>query len=320
MGHTKIKSVTFKDDKVFLICADSSLRPLTWNKFESEILTKIYQAEGKRAVYIRLAKDYFIGTAQFYQGSKISNCFKKAYEEILTDEFHWSNFFDKYAAEFIADVVIRLENNFSLDRTDFSEELNHLRTLRNNKDYLIEAVQISGHNYQEFATDKKVKYDKNLAYTLLTLAKNKVWFKYPEFLKDDKEFAIKALKYNGCFYRELSDKLKENKGIILLAFDKYYNLPDTDNEKRKYFEHLPDLIPASVFINKNGNVDEEFICELIEICPSLHMSRAPYLITISRKAALTWCRVGEFFDKSLLLPEYLIDEEIKNVLFERGFC
>ena len=67
MSYEIAKSITIKNNKVYLTTADSSLRPLHFNRWECESLTKILSSQG-RELFLRLLEKM--------SGKENSNCIK----------------------------------------------------------------------------------------------------------------------------------------------------------------------------------------------------------------------------------------------------
>ena len=157
--------------------------------------------------------------------------------------------------------------------------------------------------------------DREFALEVLRAGNGAAWFDYPEAYKDDKVFALEAVKLNGCFYRRLGDSVKADREVIKEAFRE---APD-----KKYHEHLPDVIPPLALLDLETNplrpsIDKKFIMELLDSCPSMHMSRIPVLLN-DRDIALKWAQLGRFFPYSVgdLPKQYLMDKDFQDVLYKR---
>lgn len=310
MSYDIVKSIVLEKDKVYLTSADSSLRPLTFSKWEVKTFSDILAKEGKEAVLARIGQNIWDGNYKLYKGTKLCNLFLQA-KEALPNELHFSNTDSKAAGEYLASAVIKLELNPS---TDLTEDVNSLLSLRNDKDYILEAAKRTGHNFLNYANEELQK-DREFALELLKAGKGAAWFDYPKNFASDKAFAMEALKLNGCFYRELEGPLLGDREVILEAF--------AESDGKKYHEHLPDLIPITSFFDYEANattppIDKEFACKLLECCPSLHIYRAKWLLE-DRDVALTWCKVGKWIpnDVRYLPPCHAVEKEFLDVLFSR---
>ena len=401
MSFYYVKGISLKNDKVSFNLADSSIRPLYYHTVESVQLSEMLKNEGKKAVLASIGQDVWDGNLRLNRGTKLCNLFLDA-QAALPPGTHFSNLDSQYAGEYLANAVLKLEENRSAELT---EDVNNLLALRNTKEYILKATKRAGFNYLNAASEE-LQNDREFALEVLHASDGCAWFDYPKAFTKDREFALEALKLNGCFYRELDDSLKADREIILNAF--------AETPGRKTHEHLPDLIPHKVFIvkqylmsvlekanslhadqdvkfmfgdwswslkkegqmykpflfilegdkldekgeptnetwarryydaekallhicnNLNENVafknfdtledafkskgifDKEFICRLIDCCPSLHVHRAPWLLD-NRDIALKWCRVGKWIpnDVSYLPKKYAEEKVFQDVLLSR---
>lgn len=102
MSYEKVKSVKIddKENKVFITSAVNNLRPLSYEKWESQHLSKILEEFGKRAVEIEIFKSYENGN---FQGG--SNKYTKALKVLryaLKEEyepFNWHIDHGEYESE-----------------------------------------------------------------------------------------------------------------------------------------------------------------------------------------------------------------------------
>lgn len=310
MSYEICKGITITKDKVYLTGADSSIRPLYFHKWECEPLSKMLVEEGRGAVLCRLGKDIWNGELKLYKGSKLCNLFLKALEELPKD-LHWSNTDDKAAGDYLGKAVLKLEGD---KKADLTKDVEALMELRNSKEYILEAVKRTGYNFLNFANEDLQK-DKEFALEVLNAGAGRAWFKYPEYYADDKEFALTAVKMNGCLYRELSENLRGDREIVLEAFE--------EKEGKKFHEHLPDLIPAMTFFEFDTDpskplLDKEFVFTLMHLCPSLHIDRTKWLLQ-DEDIALEWCKVGKWaiYDLGVYPQEFLLKKEFRDTLIAR---
>lgn len=310
MSHEIVKSITIQDDKVFLTSADSSLRPLDFNRWECTSLSQILAEKGRDALYATIGKEVWNGNMELRQGSKLCKLFLEA-RNALPSGLSFLSLESKAAGEFLGKMVSRLEAN---PLADLSGYVKQVRDLQNDRDYILEAAYRTGHNFLNYAS-QEVQQDREFALEVLRAGNGAAWFDYPEAYKDDKAFALEAVKLNGCFYRSLGDSVKADREVVMEAFRE---APD-----KAYHEHLPDIISPLALLDCETNplkpvLDKKFIMDLLDSCPSMHMSRLPALLN-DRDIALKWTQVGKFFPSSVrdLPKQYLTDKEFQDVLCQR---
>lgn len=299
MSHEKVKGISLTDNKVYLTSADSSLRPLYFTRWECKPLSQIYAEQGRAAVLSALGKDIWNGELQLYKSSsKLCKLFLAA-RDALPHNLHFSNYDGKTAGEFLARMVMKLEKD---PHADLSSDVEEMLAKRNDRDYILDVAHRTGYNFLDFAGEDLQK-DRQFNLQVLSAGAGRPWFVYPHHFSDDRDFALAALPYNGCFFRSLSPALRADKEIICLAFQE---------DGRTYHEHLPDTLPATVL------ADQAFMKHLIEICPSLHLSRTPALL-LDRELSLTYAKHGKYtlYQLDLIPKKFLQTEEFKCVLLER---
>lgn len=311
MSYEVVKSIVLKDKEgqVWLNSADSSIRPLSFSSWECKGLSEIYQKEGREAVLARIGEDVWNGNLHLYQGNKLCKLFLQA-QELLPQGLNFMNFDGKAAGEFLGKAVARLEQD---PQAELQEEAEALLALRNDKDYILETAKRTGHSYLGFA-DVELQKDRNFALEVMKACGADAWADYPAMYADDKGFALEMLRLNGCHYRSLSDRLKADREVIMEAF--------SEAEGKTYHEHLPDLIPPEAYwkiIDGSSIVlDREFICSLLERCPSMHLSREPMFVN-DGTICLKWCAVGKWFPYSVkdVPAEFLREKAFQDVLIGR---
>jgi len=309
VSYEIVKRISIEDDKVYVTSADSSIRPLYFSSSEWNSFSKILAEEGRDALLGKIGKEVWDGNLHLRKGSKLCNLFMDALDAMPAD-LNFSNYDSLTAGEYLGKMVTKLESD---PEVDLSSDVEDMLAKRNDRDYIIKSAERTGENFLNFA-DESLQKDRDLALAVLRAGKGAAWFRYPVYFNNDKEFAMDALRLNGCFYRELSESLQRDKEIIFAAFN--------ESLDRRFHEHLPDIIPQDVFCHENGDhsvsIDRDFLFDLMEICPSLHLHRTPDLIA-DREIALKWCEVGKFFPHSVvdLSNEVLEDTEIQNALCQR---
>lgn len=310
MSHEIVKSIAIKDNKVYLTSADSSVRPLYFNRWECSAYSKILSEQGKDALYAKIGEEVWNGNLEIRQGSRLCKLYLEARNAFPTGMNFLS--LDACAAgKFLGKMVTRLEKD---SRADLSDCVNQALALQNDKDYILEAAKRTGHNFLNHA-GPEVQKDRAFALEVLRAGHGAAWFDYPMEYKDDREFALEAVKLNGCFYRYLGETLKADREIIMEA---YREMPD-----KTYHEHLPDIIPTAALLDFESDptrpaLDKKFILALLDACPSMHLFRSPYLLQ-ERDIALKWVQVGSFFPYSVgdLPKQYLTDRAFQDTLYKR---
>lgn len=310
MSYEIVKGITIKAGKVYLNGADSSLRPLRFSTWKCEPLTKLFNEKGREALYQKIGEEVWNGNMHLRRGSKLCNLFLDACNAAPVG-FSFSNFDSRTASGFLADMVLKLEKD---PDADLSAEVKGMRDKRNDREYILECAKRTGWNFLNYA-DEDIQRDRSFALEVMKAGADRAWFEFPQLYAGDKEFVMEMLKYNGCFYRNLDPELKEDRDIIIAAFRE---APD-----KKIHEHLPDLIPITAYTDisteKDSLVfDKEFILQLLDVCPSIHLERAEWLLN-KRDIALKWCEVGKWFPYSTThIPvEFLIEKKFQDTIYSR---
>lgn len=90
MSYDKVKSIGIRNNKVFITSACSNIRPLSYNRYECEYLSKKLQDEGKESVIKKILMDYWSGN--FHQTGSENNYSKTVilfnYEN---PDIYWGN-------------------------------------------------------------------------------------------------------------------------------------------------------------------------------------------------------------------------------------
>ncbi len=299
MSHEIVKSIQFKDNKVYLTSAANNVSPITFSQWECTAFSKIYQEQGRHAALEAICSDVWNGNIHLRSsGSKLCKLIDQSFSFIRSTALR--NFLDEgRGAAFLANTTEKL-----MDNTGYVplQELFELNALRNTRETVLE---VCTKNPEAFLyASPAIQQDREAAQKYVDKCSDMLMFRFPVYFKEDKELALAALPQNGCIFRDLGPGLRGDPDIVRLAFR-----ADMD---RKFFEHLPDLISPSL------RSDPAFIRELISICPSIHMFRTPELLN-DRETALHWSKNGKFFPYSAneLPPKYLPDPEFQNVFLER---
>lgn len=307
MSHEIVKSISLKSDKVYVTSAANNVRPLYFDLWEWQRASEVFAQEGREAVFAMIGQEVWDGNFHLYRGSKLCNLFLKA-REAFPAKLSFMNFDSEIAGKYLGKMVLKLESDISADLTP---EVNEMLKYRNNREHILNAAKVKGYNFLNYASEE-IQSDREFALEVLKAGGGCAWFDYPVKYRSDKEFAIEALKQNGCFFRNLDESLQRDRELIFLAYQE--DLPE-----RRFHEHLPDCIPESVYIKKDTQeLDSEFICKLLDLCPSIHLERSARLLT-DPQVAKKWCEVGKFFPHSAShLPEYYLkDSEYQKILLER---
>lgn len=278
MSYEIVKSITIKNNKVMFISADSSLYPRIFRQFESVYHTNLLNKEGRRALINDIANDVQEGNFHLQKGSKLTSLIKDAQEVLEYNNLN--NFLNaELYAKFVSDKIL----NPSFDQAKEIEELN---SLKNDKTAIINILQTNAEAYNYISSP--LKKDKELAKTYIDMCADKFFFTYPSIARNDKELAMEAVKGNGANFRQLSPEFRSDETIIKAAFSNG--------------EHLPDLIEGPLA------TDKDFIKELINIQPKLHLERAAIPVKYNRDIALY------YIEHSLFSTSYFgsLPSELRN--------
>jgi len=308
MSHEIVKGIAIKDDKVYLTSADSNVRPLYFSRWECKSLSEILAKQGRDALYAKIGQEMWNGNLELRQGSKLCKLYLQA-RSAFPSGMNFMSFDGKTAGKLLGQMVSSLEQN---PRADLSGFVKQAFDLQNDRNYILDAANRTGHNFLNYASPE-VQQDRAFALEVLRAGNGAAWFDYPVQYKDDKEFALEAVKLNGCLYRHLGDNVKSDREIIMEAFRE---TPD-----KTYHEHLPDVIPPMALFEYETDplrpiLDKKFVLDLLETCPSMHMERAPVLLQ-DRDIALKWTQIGKFFPYS---ANYLPDQFLNDMEFQDTLC
>lgn len=92
MSYEKVRSISIKDNKVFINCASNNCRPLDYRNEEYPYFTKILQEKGKQELDISLLKSYEEGNLQEGK-NKYTQALKVLYYFYFEEykKFSWRN-------------------------------------------------------------------------------------------------------------------------------------------------------------------------------------------------------------------------------------
>lgn len=311
MGDRHIEKICITDNKVFLTAAESNVWSshfeMTW---EQEEYTQLLKEHGKKALYSAIGEALWSEELSITPGNQLCKLFLKA-RAVFPADMNYRTFDPHVAGSLLGKMVEALEHD---PMTDLSRYVQQAVALKDDRDYLLDAATRSGMNYLDFAAEA-LQADRAFALEILEAGAHAAWFSYPAFYAGDKAFALEALHLNGCFYRELGEELKADREVIMAAF--------CEGSRIGPHEFLPNLIPANALYKPDTEcskptLDQDFVFELLETCPSIHLYRAPQLLN-NREIAMKWIQVGTYFPHSMMeLPKkYLHDPEFQAALVRR---
>lgn len=119
MSYEKVKSISFKDNKVFLNSACNNVRPLSYERFECVSLSKILKEKGRQETDIEILKAYLSGE---FQKVGTENKYTKAQDII------YYIFKEEY------------EKNFSYDGLKRTGDYTKAKESQEYKDFLLKAL------------------------------------------------------------------------------------------------------------------------------------------------------------------------------------
>lgn len=296
MSYEIVKSITISDNKVYFTSASSNVSPKTFERFESEYFSNLYQKGGLEALLPEIAVNVWEGNFHLYNGSRISTFLNEAFN-ILNSDKHLRRFLDtKHASQYISDYAL-----FQMGKGP-APSLESLQALRYNKEDVLDVCSKNPAAF-DYASEE-VRTDRDTALKHILMNRDKLLFQMPKHFNGDKELALLALDASGTIFRQLSPDLKSDKDIVRLAFD--------SSVKRRYYEHLPDLISEPL---RN---DIEFMSEVISICPHMHVFRTPELLK-DKNFTNAWLKADGWFVNDLRLIPYrqLQDPQIHTYIYNR---
>lgn len=305
MSYDIVRSIRISNGVVYFSAAPNNVHPRTFERFEVPKYTEIYQEQGMKALLKEISKQVHNGNYHLRGGSKLTSLLEESHQK-LRSRVTLVNFLDEeHAADFMANVTARrLEDpSISIHNDWVNMELAVLEGLRYDKKSVLEICKKNPQAFHYAAGE--ISCDRVAAKEYIQQCSHMILFSFPRYFNNDKELALLALPHNGCIFRDLSSSLRSDKDIIRMAFDQNLN-------GRRFFEHLPDLIPSET------RADKEFMRELVTICPSLHVHRAPDILT-DFETAKAWASNGKWFLSNLhVVPqEFLADPNMQAILLSR---
>ena len=296
MSYDIVKSISIVDDKVYFTSAANNVSPRTFERFESEYFSRLYQDGGLEKLLPAVAANIWEGNFHMQNGSKLATSLNEGYIKLANTPY-MRNFLDtERAAQYITDYALYLV------RKAPEPDLKKLMALRNDKEAVLDICTKNPMAFDYASED--IRRDREAAKKHILTNSDKLLFNMPSYFRDDKELALLALYNNGCIYRHLNHNLQADKDVIRLAFNSFL--------KRRFFEHLPDLIPDAL------RHDGSFMTELIAACPKMHVFRDTTLLR-NEDFTKTWLAGNEWHVSDLKLIPYrqLQKSEIQDYIYNR---
>lgn len=293
MSYDIVKSISIKDDKVYITSASNNVHPRTFERWECTAFSKLYQEGGLEKLLPAIAADVWAGNFKLQNGSKICTALSDSYKRLYA-LYALRYFLDtERAAKYIAE--------FSLYLMDKGPEpdLGALADLRGDKAAVLDVCSKNpaAFNYAHEAICK----DREAAKAHILANADKLSFYMPSYFQADKELAMLAIEKDGTIYRQLHPSVQEDPEITKAAFDASRNRP--------HFEHLPDLIPESL------RKDKAFMADIVSVCPRIHMARVPELLN-DKDIILAWLNTGAWSPYLLnnISSQVLKNPEVLNLI------
>lgn len=252
MSYEIVKSISIQDNKVFFTSASNNIYPRTFERYEVNSLSELYNKGGLEALLPYIAKNVWEGNFHLHRGSKLCKLLLEGYEK-LSESVMLRHFLD-------TDRAAKYMTAYTLFRMNKGQEpsLKELHALRNNKEAVLEVCSKNPAAFN-FAGDAVCR-DRETAKAYIEANGHQLLFSMPLHFRADKELAKLALERDGTTFRQLDPSILDDKELIALAFDSTLDRP--------HFEHLPDLIPPEV------RKDTAFMVRVISKCPQMHLFRA----------------------------------------------
>lgn len=302
MADIIIKAISIQEKEVWITSEFNSSGTPVDASWEWDELSEILASNGRTAVLDRIGEELWNKEIFLVPGNPVCDLFLKALG-IFPAELSYLNFDSKTAGIALSEMVQALERN---PETDLSHFRTYVASLMNDPEHILKSVARSGMNCLNFAS-KELQSDREFALKVVKAGRGEPTFDYPVYFKDDKEFALQALEMNGCMYRELSERLKGDRDVIMAAF--------RQTPERKHHEFLSDQIPLSALYGPtaqdvaNKKLDKEFLFKLIEACPSIRIPEKSVLLK-DIDVAIKWAEVGTFFPhRALDVPVWLLKNQ-----------
>ena len=297
MSYSIVKKMEIVDGKIFATSVSNNEYPRIFERYEVPRLSELYAERGLKGLLAWMAVTHRDGGCKYTGSDKLSQAVKNAYRKLPDNLKTFLD--DQRLGQFVAEYG---ETRLQGKRFGLKKALEELDALRSNEDVVLEICKErpeAFHCAAEFLQKERSVVEK-----YIEQCADMLFFEMPDYYQDDRELIMQALRKNGCIYRQISEQMRRDKEITLLAFD--------DSLERRCVEHLPDLIPEDL------RKDQEFVKKLLDVGPCIHVSRTPELVA-DREAALIWIKRGKYVlaDLYILKKEFFRDEEIQKILLER---
>lgn len=305
MSHNIIRSITVgKDNKVYFNCASSNVFPRTFQRVEEPFYSNIYQQRGLRPLLAEIAKEVKQGNFVLKPGTKICDKLLNAYSILFNASTPLMRFLDDdRAADFMAKTAY---NSLTNQPSTVPNDLAALEKLRWDKEAVLEVCKKNPAAFGYAA--EPIQKDRDTAMEYIKTFGNLLNSRIPSYFQNDRELVELLLQKNGARYHaiDFNSPLAYDKDLIRLAFQE--DLPG-----RRFHEHLAHMLPPSIL------QDTPFMCELIQICPSMHVTTTHSLMA-NKDFVKAWFKHGNWIPNSLdgfSCPELLKVPELQQVLADR---
>lgn len=297
MSYLIINEIKIADKKVFVTSASSSLHRRIFETYEVKQLSDILGERGIQGVLSWIAQLYRDGEYRLSGQTYICRIVREEYKKLPSVLRSFLD--DERLGEYVGECAAARFEKKRINRWERHQELDRLRY---DKAAVLEICKKRPQAFQY--ADADLQKDREVAESYIEQCADDLFFEFPKYYESDKELIIKALKKNGCLYRKLNDLMKQDRDLILLAFD--------SSIQRRFVEHLPDVIPTKI------RKDREFVKKLLDTGIHIHINRAPELVE-DREAALIWVKKGKYVlaDLYVLKKEYLEEREFQDILIDR---
>jgi len=297
MSYEIVKSITIKNDKVFVTAASSNVYPRHFENWEVSSFSKIYQEAGLPQLLHHISSLVWSGELHLQRGSKLCKALLEGFEPLAGSPTLRCFLDSEHAAKFISSMAL-----YAM-RLGPKPDIEKLYALRHDKEAVMEicAERPEAFDHASFEIQK----DRDAAKEHILANGDKLLFNMPRYFKNDKELAILALQKDGTTFRGLSPDLQDDKEIALLAFNSSLDRP--------HFEHLPDLLSEDL------QNDLPFMRQLVTVCPRMHVFRCPQLL-YDKGFVKAWLEAGGWSPYSLRnLPDVMLaDRHLQSIILSKA--
>lgn len=266
MSYDIIKSITIKEDKVFITSACNNLRPLYFTRDEWTGLSEKLQLHGEEALYKVIGTELWSGNIRIRKGSVLCNLLKYCYDYLHNTNKERLYIGPEIAGTYIGKMVSTLKRE-KLKEKNFSDLVLELKATITSKEYILEMAE---KGEECLGNSRSLEEDHSFVIQALKHAGTNL-FSIPKIYNNDREIAMIALENNGCIYRLLSPQLQQEEEIIFKAFTKRVH----QNQRT---ESLIKLIPMEYFTD-----NKPFIIKLLNVCPFLNWENTRCLAMFNDK-------------------------------------